>query len=273
MTNPWNDMRTSGRGGFGPGALSPFIKAMLIANTGLFLLQLVWPDLTIIAGLSPARFFSQFPNLLYQPFTYMFLHGGFMHLFFNMFVLWMFGTEIEFTWGTKAFAKFYLLAGLSGALLAMLVNSGQMSVVIGASAAIYGVFIAYWLMYPNRSIYLYFLIPVKVKWFVPGFMLVGFLFGGAGISHMAHLGGAIFGLIYLKSKWRFGKIAKPLHNFKAARQEAKFEKNRVDAETTMKKIDAILDKINEVGIENLSKSERKFLDDASSKMSRKEMKD
>ena len=81
---------------FGPGVLSPFIKWMLIANGGVFVLQYIVPQLTPALGLTPSRFYSEFPNLLYQIFTYMFLHspGHLGHILFNMFALWMFGTEI-----------------------------------------------------------------------------------------------------------------------------------------------------------------------------------
>ncbi len=174
--------------GFGPGALSPFIKTMLIVNGAIFVLQNIFPHLTNFLSLVPGQFFQDFPNRLYQPFTYMFLHGDFFHILFNMFALWMFGTEIEYTWGTKKFGRFYILAGLSAAVLTLLVQSNDFVRVLGASGAVYGILVAYWLMFPNRTVYLYFVFPVKVKWFVPGFMLLGFVMGGRDIAHMAHLG-------------------------------------------------------------------------------------
>lgn len=263
----------SGGGGYrgfsiGPGAVSPFIKLMLITNIAVFLAQmLVNVQLELLFGLTPARFFAEFPNLLFQPFTYMFLHADFWHIFFNMFALWMFGTEIEFTWGRKSFAKFYLLAGLSGAILTLIFQSGLPVPVIGASGAVYGVLIAYWLLFPQRYLYIYFLFPVKVKWAIPGFMILGFMAGGASIAHFAHLGGAIFGLIFVKADWRIASFGKTLKNLRHKKQEAKFEKNRLKAEETMKRVDEILDKINDVGIENISVEDRKFLEDASSHMS------
>ena len=262
--------RGMSQGGFGigpRGAISPFIKVLLIANTGMFILQNIFPQLTIALGLVPARFFADFPNLLYQPFTYMFLHGGFFHLLFNMFVLWMFGTEIEYVWGSKPFGRFYLLAGLSGALLTLVVHSSQMIPTVGASAAIYGVLIAYWFMYPNRLLYIYFLFPIKVKWAIPGMMLLGFLAGGANIAHMAHLGGALFAVVYLKADWRWLRFTDYFRTIKYKRKEAKLEKNRQKAEDIMKRVDAILDKINEVGIDNLTPAERKFLEEASTHLS------
>ena len=160
----------------GPMTISPFIKAMLIANGAVFLIQIIFPQLTRELGLTPAAFFSEFPNRLYQPFTYMFLHGGFWHIFFNMFVLWMFGTEIEFTWGSHPFGRFYVLSGLAGALLTLVVNSSQNIPVVGASAAIYGVLIAYWLMFPQRYLLIFFIFPMQVKWAIPLFAVLNRFF-------------------------------------------------------------------------------------------------
>ncbi|MBD3401304.1 rhomboid family intramembrane serine protease [candidate division GN15 bacterium] len=260
-------------GGFriGPGGLSPFIRVIIIVCAGVFLLQILLKssNLAYIFGLTPARFFSDFPNLIYQVITYMFLHGGFWHIFFNMFGLWMFGTEIEYTWGSKRFGRFYFLCGLAGALLTLIVHSGQAIPMIGASAAIYGVLVAYWKMFPEREVYLYFLFPIKVKWFVPGFMLLGFLTAAPGVAHMAHLGGAIFAFFYIKGDWRWAAFGSKLKNLRSKRKEAKLEKRRQEAEDVMKRVDDILDKINEVGIENISKEDRKFLEDASSRLSEK----
>jgi len=257
------------RGGLriGPGRLSPFIKAMLFVNGGVWLLQNFIPAVTGALGLTPARFFAEFPNLIYQPFTYMFLHGSFFHLAFNMFALWMFGTEIENNWGSKRFGRFYLIAGLIGGVLNLLVSPGQMGPTIGASGAVYGILAAYWILFPNRYIYLYFIIPVKVKWFVPGFMILGLLFSGGNVAHAAHIGGFLWGLLYLKSDWRLGWLGRKMRSVRYKRQEAKLNKQVRETEEIMKRVDAILDKINEVGMENLTKAERKFLEEASSELS------
>ncbi|MGH8014639.1 MAG: rhomboid family intramembrane serine protease [Candidatus Zixiibacteriota bacterium] len=252
----------------GPGSISLVIKILLMVNVAIYLLQELAPfRLESLFGLTPALFFSEFPNLLFQPLTYMFLHGGFGHVFFNMFALWMFGTEIEYGWGSRRFFTFYILAGLAGALLTLVVQSGSAIPIVGASAAIYGVLVAYWLMFPDRYLYIYFLFPVKVKWAIPGFMLLGFLFGGANVAHFAHLGGAFFGLIYLKMDGRWGKLGSWWQGMSYRRNEAKFEKRRLRAEETMKRVDEILDKINEVGIENISDEDRKFLEEASAHLS------
>ncbi len=266
----FNDRTARSGIGFGPRGLSPFIKVMLISNTLVFIAQLLYPKLTYQLGLIPARFFAEFPNLLYQPLTYMFLHGSIGHIFFNMFALWMFGTEIERRWGSKVFARFYILAGLAGAFLCLIFNASQPYPIIGASAAIYGLLVAYWVLFPNRYLYIYFLFPIKVKWAIPGMMLLGFLFSAGNIAHMAHLGGAVFGFLYLKMDWRWLYVTKWLKNRRYRRQQDKLQENRQHAEDVMKRVDSILDKINEVGIENISKSDRKFLDEASSRLSKKD---
>ena len=257
----------------GPGSISQFIKVMLIANTAVFILQhLLGPRFTLLFSLTTGPFFDQFPNYIYQIFTYMFLHGGFWHLAFNMFILWMFGTEIESGWGSRVFARFYIMSGLAGAVLSLITHvvlSTQPSVILGASGAIYGVLIAYWLMFPNRMLYLYFLFPVKVKYAIPGLLLLGFLFGGGGVAHMAHLGGALFGVVYLKMDWRMLFFSKRLKSLHYRRQTAKLNKRLQKAEDIMRRVDAILDKINEVGIENINPSDRKFLEEASSELSRR----
>ena len=264
--------RGPARGGvtFGPGILPPFIKVMIIANVIIFIIQKFYPPLMLHLGLVPARFFADFPNLVYQPLTYMFLHGSLGHIFFNMFALWMFGTEIERNWGARVFSRFYLLAGLAGALLCLMFNASQPYPIIGASAAIYGILAAYWVMFPNRQLYIYFLFPVKVKWAIPGMMLLGFLFSAGNIAHWAHLGGVLFGLIYVKIDRRWNFLSTWLNRRHHRRQEVKLDRNRRQTEDVMKRIDTILDKINEVGIENISKSDRKFLEEASSELARKD---
>ena len=259
-------------GGFriGPGGISPFIKYIVIINVAVFLLQMMFEEITPMLGLTPALFFADFPNLTYQIVTYMFLHGGLGHILFNMFGLWMFGTEIERTWGTKRFGRFYFYCGIAGAILTLAVQSTQAVPMIGASAAIYGILIAYWFLFPNRLLYIYFMFPVKVKWAIPGFMLIGFLFSGGNVAHVAHLGGALFGILYMKSDWRPGWFSGKVKNLRYQQKEAKLRRNVKEAQDIMHRVDSILDKINEVGIENISKADRKFLEEASIELSKKQ---
>lgn len=264
--------RPTGRIKFGPGMPSPFIKWMLIINGGMFLLQMMpgW-RLESILGLTPKVFFDldEFPNHVYQIATYMFLHSmdNPFHLLFNMLVLWMFGTEIERAWGSRPFAKLYLLAGLCGGLLTLAIFSTQDIPTIGASGALYGVLVAYWFMFPNRVLYIWMILPVKVKWAIPGLFLISFLFSGGGVAHMAHLGGALFGVIYMKMDGTRLGPGRWINNLRHKRQEAKLNRNREKAQDAMSRVDAILDRINEVGMDNLTAEERRFLEDASSELS------
>jgi len=260
----------------GPGSISPVIKYLLISNGIIFLFQGISAlNLTGIFGLTPARIFSDFPNnlfMLYQTVTYMFLHGGFFHILFNMFALWMFGTEMEHTWGSKAFAKFYLYCGLGGALLSLMVNYNQTVPIIGASGAIYGILAAYWIMFPERKLLIFFMFPMKVRYAIPLFAIINFVASGTDVAHLAHLGGALVGLAYLKLDWKVAKSLNWFKSIKYKRKVAKQEKKRVEATEVMGRVDSILDKINEVGIENISSEDRKFLENASHILSKDDKK-
>jgi membrane associated rhomboid family serine protease len=254
----------SGQFQIGPGFISPVIKYLIVANTVIFFIQsLTAAPLAQTFGLFPARFFSEFPNYLFQPLTYMFLHAGFFHILFNMFALWMFGTEIEYSWGSRPFLKFYIYCGLGGALMSLVFNPGLAYPIVGASGAIYGILVAYWLMFPDRYVLVFFILPMRVRWAIPLFGVLNFLAAGPNVAHLAHLGGAVVGLVYLKLDWRLSAFLKRISSFRSHKKEAKLEKKRQKAEEIMKRVDRILDKINEVGIENISKEDRKFLEDAS----------
>jgi membrane associated rhomboid family serine protease len=217
---------------------------------------------------------------VYQLVTYMFLHGGLFHILMNMFILWMFGTEIEYTWGTKRFYKYYFLTGIAGGIFTVAFQPYSTIPTIGASGAIYGLLVAYAVMFPNRTIYLYFLFPVKVKYAVIMFVGLEFLasMGNTpdGIGHLAHLGGAVVGFIYLKLDWRLKNLfrffspGRLIGRLRYRQKTSKMEKNRQQAEEVMKRVDRILDKINEVGIENISEEDRRFLGDASEILSKKD---
>lgn len=265
MMRPHNTYHGS-PGGFriGPGRISPVIKYLLIVNGVIFLIQMLSSiHLAGFFGLTPAKFFSEFPNYLFQPFTYMFLHATFFHILFNMFALWMFGTEIELAWGSRSFLKYYLYCGLGGALFSLVFNPGLAYPIVGASGAIFGILVAYWLMFPNRYLLFFFLFPMQVRWAIPLFAVLTFLASGPHVAHLAHLGGALVGLVYIKMDWRLHRFPRWIKSVRLNRKTAKLEKNRQKADEIMKRVDRILDKINEVGIENISKEDRKFLEDAS----------
>ncbi len=193
---------------FGPGGLSPAIKLLIITNVVAFLMLLVAPVLVAEFALIPRAVVEQFT--IYQLVTYMFLHAGIGHLLVNMLGLWMFGTELERTWGTRFFTKYYFVCGAGAGVLTVLwglsplpfSESVYYSAVIGASGAIYGVLLAYAMYFPHRTVYMYFVFPIPAKYFVMIIGAITFLSsvgaGSGGVAHTAHLGGLIVGYVYLK---------------------------------------------------------------------------
>ena len=190
----------------------PVVKNLIIANTLIFLATWLLPQAAIIAD----RFFALhwFGSPLfhsYQYITYMFLHGGFGHLFFNMFALWMFGRTLEYELGSRRFIIYYLVCGVGAALIQMLVAwlTGELGIVlIGASGAVMGVLLAFGVMHPNEVLIMFPIpVPVKAKWFVIGYAALELFYGAtgraAGIAHFAHVGGMLWGyllLLYWKRK-------------------------------------------------------------------------
>jgi len=257
------------------GRLTHAVKILLIANVAAFFLQLIIKHpMLYLFGLNPHLVFKKF--MIWQLVTYMFLHGGFWHLFFNMFVLWIFGSEVEREWGSREFFKYYFITGIGAGIfnLLFLWAMGSPAITIGASGAVYGVLTAFGMLYPDRivTLLLFFVFPVSLKakhlvLFVFGISLlmgVSNLFGtSGGIAHFAHLGGMVVGYLYLKSDWRLSilwdylKRRREMRRFKM-RMRKEEERQRLQAQ-----IDRILDKINEVGYENLSDQEKKILKEAS----------
>ena len=148
----------------------------------------------------------------YQLVSYGFLHGSFNHLFFNMFAVWMFGTPLERSWGSRRFATYYLVCVVGAAIIQLLVQlfEGGVYPTIGASGGVFGLLLAYGVMWPENRIFLIFLpVPIKAKWFVLIYggieLMLGFTRAMPGIAHFAHLGGMIFGAVLLyKWGWRLG---------------------------------------------------------------------
>jgi rhomboid family protein len=196
---------------FGGGSVTPTVKALIIANVAVFLLQTLF-DSSVVTffGLVPYLFWHKL--YVWQILTYQFLHGGIFHILFNMLALWMFGCDLERRWGSRFFLKYYTICVAGGAILNVLLVPDQIIPSIGASAGIYGILLAYGLTYPDRVIYLYFLFPLKMKHFV---IIIGAisLYSSiaathSGIAHLAHLGGMGVGYCYLRwgSPWGWCRI-------------------------------------------------------------------
>ncbi|MDX1739887.1 MAG: rhomboid family intramembrane serine protease, partial [Rhodothermales bacterium] len=206
----------------------PVVKNLLILN-GLFYLAQLAVEMTysdVLARFlnalalyplgSPDAGYSIFgPGVVdipgfwpWQLVTYAFLHGGFGHIFFNLFLLWMFGLRIENDWGSKRFAIFYFACVIGAGLIQMFAMYGTGIPTVGASGGVFGILLAFGMMYPDEPIYIYFLFPVKAKWLVIGLgvfsIFAGLTGAQAGIAHYAHLGGMIFGFLLIQF-WR-GKL-------------------------------------------------------------------
>lgn len=260
-----------------PSLFTDAIKFIISINFLIFILQYLSgmeDELFTIFGIVPSKTFGEL--MLWQPFTYLFFHGGIWHVLINMFVLWMFGSELEKFWGKKEFLRFFFITGIGSGLITILFSLSSTNPVVGASGAIYGVLLAYGLMFPNRLVYLYFLIPIKVKYLVILIGAIAFFSslnpGNSNISHLTHLSGMVIGFIYLRSSINWNTINHFVIHRKDEIKRHYEDKKNEQREALKLQVDAILDKINDVGYDNLSESEREFLFKASKKLSEDEAK-
>lgn len=144
-----------------------------------------------------------FKFMPHQLITYMFMHGGFGHLFFNMFAVFMFGRTLETIWGGKKFLLFYILVGIGAGLtqLAVSLITSNPSITVGASGAVFGILVAFGMLFPNSELFIIpFPFPIKAKWFVVGYGALELFLGisnsvGDNVAHFAHLGGLLAGFI------------------------------------------------------------------------------
>ena len=190
----------------------PAVKNLIIANCLLFLATYLIPKVNTLLGTYGQLFWIGSPNFhIYQFVSYMFLHGSFSHLFFNMFALWMFGRTLEYELGAKRFLTYYFVCGVGAALFQMAVAWAANEfyfTMLGASGATMGLLMAFGVMHPNNQIFIFpFPMPIKAKWFVIGYILLEVLQGWGvssdGIAHFAHVGGMLWGwalLQYWKNK-------------------------------------------------------------------------
>jgi len=286
--------------------LPPVVKNLLIINGIMYLATEVFKtrgiNLSEIFGL---HFFTAQDFGIWQPITYMFMHGNFGHLFFNMFALWIFGAAIENTWGQKRFLIYYFVCGIGAGIVQQTVlwvelkdilhshigminlegvgiitkeNYINRFITVGASGSVFGLLLAFGMMYPNALIYVYFLLPIKAKWFVIIYGALELIFGVAGtqdgIAHFAHLGGMLFGfflILYWNKKERFLPFKMPAFRKKKSRrytvssnyqyepQHFTDEEHNYQKKQNEEKINHILDKISKYGYDSLTREEKDFL--------------
>jgi membrane associated rhomboid family serine protease len=231
---------------FGPGGISPVVKAIIVANVAVFVAE------QAIAIVSPGAARTLFEPLalwprdivqrgwIWQLATYLFLHQGVFHILFNMLSLWMFGTDLERLWGSRFFARYYFVTGIGAGIVTVLVALlpfGPAQLIyfgstVGASGAIFGLLLAYGVTFPDRPIYLYFLFQIPAKYFV---IIVGAVAlysslsaSGGNVAHFTHLGGIAIGYVYLRSgrMVRFHPIAEIKYRYtkwKIGRLRRKFD--------------------------------------------------
>jgi membrane associated rhomboid family serine protease len=218
------------------GSFPPGIKWLLIVNTAIFIVYyMAGPSFQLFVQTLFALYVAGAVQSLYvwQVFTYMFLHATILHLLFNMLTLWMFGSNLEQDWGTRRFLKYYFYCGLAAGVCVLIANylvHEPFLRTVGASGAIFGVLVAYGVCYPNQTVLMNFLFPIKAKYLVMIYAAIELLitFGGSntGVSTVAHLGGMAFGYLYLKG--RLPRLALPdvggaYRQWKLQRAKRKFQ--------------------------------------------------
>ena len=298
-------------------------KNLLIINilmfAATFVFERVGVELNNVLGL---HFFMASEFHIYQLFTYMFMHGGWEHIFFNMFALWMFGCVVERVWGPKKFLFYYLVCGIGAGIIQEIAQFGSFYMqfpgvsfgdifqiahnsaqalnkwtTVGASGAIYGILLAFGMIFPEERIFIFPLpVPIKAKWFVLFYAAIELFFAlnsqGDNVAHVAHLGGMLFGFLLIRY-WkrhpgsdRFGRQSGmqffdnmrsnwERHSKKKASDDRKDINNRTRQETDwdynahkkaeQDEIDQILDKIRRSGYDSLTEEEKRKLFDSSNK--------
>lgn len=225
-------------GVFSSPGFPPGVKWLLISNAAIFILTYflrmggLGGPLSLLALVPEAvlRFFA-----VWQLITYLFLHGGFGHIVWNMLALWMFGADLERAWGTRRFLKFYFFCGIGAGVCVVIANyvvpwGNPLVPTIGSSGAIFGILLAYAMLYPTRTILWGFLIPIQVKYFVLIIGVITFMSSfqvNTGVSEFAHLGGLLCGYLYMKTPKRgfdlVGPLQRQYHQWKIQRAKKKFQ--------------------------------------------------
>ena len=266
-----------------PQIFTDAIKILVSINFAIYLLQSISGKEEVffkLFGLVPSTFISDL--MLWQPFTYMFLHApfyssvGISHILLNMLGLWVFGRELEQAWGKTHFLKYYFITGVGSGLITYLFQMGSDNPVIGASGAVYGILLAYGISYPNRMLYIWGIIPVKSMWLViimGSIAFFGVLGNADGISHVTHISGMAIGYLLLKKSWRWKDVLFAIRKKTIEFQVQRHEEKHIKVNMLQKDIDIILEKIQKLGFSGLSDEEKSKLYEASRKMSKDQQRD
>ena len=274
----WDSNSTPGLGWLGAPPYA--VRALLVANAAVFVLQALLPWPTFFSHIFALSSGGLCSGMIWQPVTYMFLHGGILHILFNMFALWMFGRNVEEMIGSRKFLQLYFAGGIFGAACWLAFNWNDGVPVVGASGAVYAVLIAFATLVPERPItlLLFFVMPVtlKAKWWAwIAVVLVAYQSlaeANSNVAHLAHLGGIVVGYVFIK--WMgWGEPSRPVEKLRdmmhplarlfARRRQAK---EMSSDEFISEHVDPILDKISREGIHSLTRQERKILEQSQAKM-------
>ena len=249
--------------------MPPAIRGLMIANVVGFVVGLMAPETHSLFGLVPQQVI--FHRWIWQPLTYLFLHGNIWHLVFNLFALWMFGMPVESQWGERDFLKYYLLCGFGAGAAHLALGPHSNIPVIGASGSVFGLLVAFAMLYPDAVVYLYFLIPIKATHMAILFGAIelysGYKSSMPGIANFAHLGGMLTGYVYircwwvakiqLKALWQRTTSAAPEDDPAPRLIDRRAAKPKASApDSDMAEVDRILDKILSDGLESLTDAER-----------------
>ncbi len=257
---------------FGP-SFSGIVKTLVIINCGMFILQFISGrfglGIEYLLSLTSEMVLQKF--YIHQLITYAFLHGDFMHILFNMLTLWMFGSELESYWGRKNFLYFFLLCAFMGGVFTLLahISGFEQGRVLGASGGIFGVMVAYALIWPNREVLFMLIFPIKIKYIVFLIMIPMTLFYQQGnIAHMAHLGGAFAGFVYFYLNRKYRVDFESMLDIDDYLRRKKFKKYQEEMDSRLSakdRVDELLEKISKHGYNSLNKNEKAFLNEASAK--------
>lgn len=254
--------------------LTPWVKRLLIINAAVFLVGIaIGPDLLWRwLGFTPSEVIARPWSIV----TYMFIHLGFWHLLWNMIGLLFFGPPLEERWGSDEFIRFYLICGVGGIVLSFFFSGATVG---GASAAVYGVLLAFAMTWPEAPIHVWGIFPVKAKWLVGFFAALSFVYAvssqGGGVAHFAHLGGFLAAFLYLRRGARPVKVRAPTKPSRPRRlaivpREPEARTSRAERRAQARedrdlldRVDAVLDKISAEGMGALTDEERALLDEVS----------
>jgi membrane associated rhomboid family serine protease len=257
---------------FGAPRFQGAVRFLILSTLAVLILQKFF-DGTLFhyLGLVPVLVTER--NYWWQLATYLFLHGGVVHWLLNAIGLWMFGNILESQWGTKEFLKFFFITGIGAGLCVLILSPHSTVPIVGFSGAVFGMLVAFPMLFPDAVIYLYFVIPVKAWHAALLFAVIEFfggIYGGAaGISRFAHLGGMLTGYLYLRFGWQISQTLRaPWRPVQAWLQRRKFTpgapKKQVElhevTDDMVDEVDRILEKVLRDGAESLTSHEKNVMD-------------